>query len=67
MVDGSYKLEKECHIETGSSITEKNSDAEQAQLREPPDGGWKAWLVVVGSFCVSYIYFLYQLDYSLII
>lgn len=30
-----------------------NETAKDVEWKEPPDGGWKAWLVIVGSFCVS--------------
>ena len=61
IVDGSDKLTNECHSET--TFTTEKDIVSEVQLRDPPDGGWKAWLVVVGSFCVSHFYlFLFQLD-----
>ena len=58
IVDGSNKLKNEYHIET-TFTTETDIVSEEVQLRDPPDGGWKAWLVVVGSFCVSHLLFVF--------
>lgn len=36
------------------SISQVSSVSSEKEIRrEPPDGGWVAWFVVVGSFCVS--------------
>lgn len=37
-------------------ITVADEPSNHVEWKEPPDGGWKAWLVVFGSFCVGYIY-----------
>lgn len=35
------------------SIEETTVIHEEVGWKEPPDGGWKAWSVIFGSFCVS--------------
>lgn len=35
------------------NTTVVNEPSKNIDWKEPPDGGWKAWLVVFGAFCVS--------------
>lgn len=37
------------------ATTVVNEPTKNVEWKEPPDGGWKAWLVVFGSFCVSFM------------
>ncbi|KAI7876197.1 MFS general substrate transporter [Lichtheimia hyalospora FSU 10163] len=32
-------------------VSYSEHDGEKIMINKPPDGGWKAWLVVLGSFC----------------
>ncbi|KAI9492078.1 major facilitator superfamily domain-containing protein [Zychaea mexicana] len=48
IINDSHKLESEF---SHTSTSDNESTEEELPLREAPDGGLKAWLVVVGSFC----------------
>lgn len=38
---------------SADDVSYSEHDGEKVIINKAPDGGWKAWLVVVGSFCVS--------------
>lgn len=40
------------HEKSPSSQQESSVSSEKENYREAPDGGLKAWLVVIGCFCV---------------
>lgn len=44
-------------IEDGFPSIDVTSDIE---VKEPPDGGWVAWLVVFGCFCVCMLKYHHQ-------
>lgn len=37
------------------ATTVVNEPSKNIEWKEPPDGGWKAWLVVFGAFCVCFM------------
>ena len=41
-------------LDTKAKDIEEEANSELSrEMIPPPDGGWKAWLVVFGAFCVS--------------
>lgn len=38
---------------SADDVSYSEHDGEKVLYNKAPDGGWKAWLVVLGSFCVS--------------
>ena len=47
IIDHSHSLD---NVKDDTEVLEGSS----VQERQPPDGGFKAWLVVLGAFCVIF-------------
>ena len=48
-------------------VSYSEHDGEKVMINKAPDGGWKAWLVVLGSFCVSVLNQFYHNELYLLI
>lgn len=40
-------------VPKAAKVIDSNPEPVKEQDYEPPDGGWMAWFVVFGAFCVS--------------
>ncbi|BFZ59654.1 hypothetical protein YB2330_000668 [Saitoella coloradoensis] len=55
--DRTHQALEELPKETSEKLPESQPPAPHAHELHFPDGGWRAWIVVVGAWCVSFVTF----------